>query len=280
MASIPTRRAAVSGAAFSRTAPSLATAPRPPAAFSFSGNETGIPYLQTTSVAGGTIGNPYASFLLGGADSASVSNISDPQFRRTGWAMYVQDTWKVAPRLTLDYGLRWDYESYGHEEYYRESNFDPNLPNPSAGGLPGATQYEGYGAGRCNCTFAHTYPFAFGPRLGMAYQITPKTVLRAGWGIAYGQTPGTRLAILRAGIGVGFNTLNFTLLHPMERPALVVLGQGLKYSQAADRMPPLTIRESVPFSRHRSIAPPTSSTETPGSRPVSINGTSHFSGNS
>jgi hypothetical protein len=196
--------------------------------FTFSGNETGIPYLQSTSVGGGTIGNPYASFLLGGADSASVSNISDPQWRRSGGAFYIQDTWKVFSKLTLDYGLRWDRQSYGHEEYYRESNFDPTLPNPSAGGLPGATQYEGYGPGRCNCTFAHTYPFAFGPRVGIAYQITPKTVLRAGWGIAYGQTPATGYPATAS--GVGWNTLSYAATSYGVAP--VVLGQGLQWTQA------------------------------------------------
>ena len=38
--------------------------------------------------------------------------------------------------------------------------------------------YEGYGGGRCNCQFAHNYPFAYGPRIGIAYQIAPKTVMQ------------------------------------------------------------------------------------------------------
>ena len=76
--------------------------------FSFNGNETGLPYLQSTNVGGGTIGHPYASFLLGGADSASVSNVSDPQWRRHALALFAQDTWKVSRKLTLDYGVRWD----------------------------------------------------------------------------------------------------------------------------------------------------------------------------
>jgi hypothetical protein len=197
--------------------------------FTFSGNETGLPYLQSTNVGGGTIGNPYASFLLGGADSASVSNVSDPQWRRHAFAMFIQDTWKVSRKLTLDYGLRWDWESYGHELYYRSSAFAPYEANPSAGGLLGATTYEGYGSGRCNCTFAHTYPYAFGPRLGLAYQILPKTVLRGGWGISYALTPSFNYPA--SGIGVGFNTLNFTS-SAFGAPA-VILSQGLQYSQAA-----------------------------------------------
>ena len=197
-------------------------------AFTFSGNETGLPYLQSTNVGGGTIGNPYASFLLGAADTAAVSNVSDPQWRRHAFALFIQDTWRVSSKLTVDYGLRWDWESYGHELYYRESSFNPTEPNPSAGGLPGATTYEGYGAGRCNCVFAQTYPFAIGPRLGLAYKILPKTVLRAGWGLSYGMTPSFNYPA--TGIGVGYNTLNFTS-SAFGTPAMV-LSQGLKYSTA------------------------------------------------
>jgi hypothetical protein len=196
--------------------------------FSFSGDQTGLPYLQSTNIGGGTIGNPYASFLLGGADSATVSNVSAPQWRRHGWAVFVQDTWKASRRLTLDYGLRWDRESYGNEIHYRESSFDPYRPNPSAGGLLGATTYEGYGPGRCNCTFAHTYPYGFGPRLGLAYQLTENTVLRAGWGITYGLTPS--FSYPPSGIGVGFNRLDFTS-SAYGVPA-VVLSQGLQYDRS------------------------------------------------
>jgi hypothetical protein len=133
-----------------------------PGVLNFNSDYTGLPYLQTTSIGGGLIGNPYASFLLGGANNATVSNVQDPQWRKRSYGAFIQDTWKVTSKLTLDYGLRWDREGMGHELYYRESNFDPTKPNPSAGGLLGATTYEGYGSGRCNCVFAQTYPYGFG----------------------------------------------------------------------------------------------------------------------
>ena len=82
-------------------------------------------------------------------------------------------------RLTLDYGIRWDYQTGWHELHSRSSSFAPHIPNPSAGGLLGATAYEGYGQGKCNCSFTDTYPWAIGPRLGVAWQINSKTVLRA-----------------------------------------------------------------------------------------------------
>src|SRR5207253_9620370 len=97
----------------------------------------------------------------------------------------VQDSWKVARKLTLDIGLRYDYSSYLKEQYGRTPNLDPNAPNPSAGGHLGAVQYEA----TCKCSFAKNYPWGFGPRFGVAYRFIEKTVLRAGFGIVYTGTP-------------------------------------------------------------------------------------------
>ena len=94
------------------------------------------------------------------------------------------DTWKITRKLTLDYGLRWDVESYGHEIYNRWVEFGPNTPNPTVNNIPGALVYEGYGQGRCNCSFTNTYPYALGPRAGAAYQLDSKTVIRAGFGVS------------------------------------------------------------------------------------------------
>jgi hypothetical protein len=97
----------------------------------------------------------------------------------------------VTHRLTLDYGLRYDFQTYLKEQYGRMQDASFSTPNPTVGGLPGAGIYEGYGGGRCNCALSHNYPYAFGPRLGAAFQINSKTVLRAGAGVTYGlvQTP-------------------------------------------------------------------------------------------
>ena len=64
-------------------------------------------------------------------------------------------------------------------------SFSPTTPNPTANGLLGAVIYAGNGASRCNCLFAPYYPYAIAPRLGLAYQLDPKTVLRGGFGISY-----------------------------------------------------------------------------------------------
>src|SRR5262249_24961499 len=75
----------------------------------------------------------------------------------------------------------------------------------SVGGYPGGFIFEG-GPNPCHCNFANNYPFAIGPRLGIAYQITPKTVLRGGWGIIYNQTGTNSLGINNAAT-VAVNTV-------------------------------------------------------------------------
>jgi hypothetical protein len=196
----------------------------------FSPNETGLPYLQTSNVGGGTVGFGYASFLLGMADTASVNAVQDPQWRKQAWSLYLQDTWKVTPKFTLDYGLRWDWQSEGHEIHYRTSMFGSTIPNPAAGGLPGALVYEGNGSGRCNCNFMQTYPFAIGPRLGAAYQLNAKTVIRGGVGVSYGQTPTFYYITNGALLGVGFNQIAFT--SPSFGTPGAVLQSGLQYDHS------------------------------------------------
>jgi hypothetical protein len=94
----------------------------------------------------------------------------------------------VTRKLTLDYGLRFDFQTYLKEQYGRIAYFSASTPNPSIGGRLGAVAFDGYLPGHCNCNIAHNYPYAYGPRLGAAYQVTSKTVVRAGGGISYFKT--------------------------------------------------------------------------------------------
>ena len=164
--------------------------------------------LQNSSVGGGSIGAGYASFLLGQATYTNVNAPRKMQMRKMNWAVYLQDNWKITRKLTLDYGLRWDYTPMGHEQHYREAEIGINTPNPAAGGIPGGYIFEGYGPGRCNCEFSKSYPFAFGPRLAVAYQINAKTVFRAGWGFTY--SGGDSWGYMNGGTpvaGLGFNSV-------------------------------------------------------------------------
>jgi hypothetical protein len=89
------------------------------------------------------VGFPYASFLLGGADSAAVHNTLQSQARKTVWSFFLQDTWKITHRLTLDYGLRYDLQGGWSEMHQRASSFASAIPNPSVGNLPGAKPAPG-----------------------------------------------------------------------------------------------------------------------------------------
>jgi hypothetical protein len=157
--------------------------------FNFGPGETSLPYLApNTTTAGGTPGFPYASFLLGLVDNGNIGVSTDQHFGQNFFGLFVQDSWKITRKLTFDYGLRWDYQTYLREGQGRMPSFSPTTPNANAGGRLGATIFDGDLPGRCQCDLAHNYPLAFGPRLGVAYQITPKTVFRAGFGVVYAKT--------------------------------------------------------------------------------------------
>jgi hypothetical protein len=213
--------------------------------YTFSPNETSIPGQQTASVGGGALGNAYASFLLGLADSAGVSTEVDPQFRKTTWSLFVQDNWKVTRKLTINYGVRWDLQGAPDEIHQRIAEFSATTPNPAVGGLPGATIYEGYGAGRCNCKFVSSYGLALGPRLGIAYQVTPKTVIRAGWGLTYGTTSNFNyLSSTLGGGSIGYNSITF--VSPGFGTPAANFAQGLPYTPA--QLHPATLSAGiVPF---------------------------------
>ena len=156
--------------------------------FAISNAETSDPwqYLQPLNFPNPT-GFGYASFLLGSPDQLTISPLTQTKTGQHSFGLYAQDSWKVTRRLTLDYGLRYDFQTYLKEQYGRMPVAGLKTPNPTVGRLPGATIYEA----TCNCNFSHNYPYAFGPRIGVAYQINPKTVLRSGAGVTYGavQTP-------------------------------------------------------------------------------------------
>jgi hypothetical protein len=162
--------------------PSTATTPSN-GWFYFSPAQTALPYLNTTSYGGGNLGFPYASFLLGEVNNGEIGVESHFHIGKHSLAFFVQDTWKVTPKLTIDYGLRYDYQTYLRSDG-RLPSFGYDVANPNYGGLPGAAIFERNG----RPDFASNYPYAFGPRLGLAYQITPKTVFRAGIGVSYSQT--------------------------------------------------------------------------------------------
>jgi Carboxypeptidase regulatory-like domain/TonB dependent receptor len=134
----------------------------------------------------GVGGDPVASALFGLVHQGTLNYGSTTGVRYKDYAMYAQDNYRVTPKLTVNYGLRYDLDIPATESQNRFSMVDPTLANPDAGGIPGGYTYFGSGAGRNGQTRPQDiYAKAFGPRVGFAYSIDEKTVVRAGYGIFY-----------------------------------------------------------------------------------------------
>ena len=167
--------------------------------YNFLNNATGVNPLQlsfnSSATAGfsnnttalSTSGQAYASFLVGAANSGSftLSSVPETGGRFRPQSPYFQDNWKVNSKLTLDYGLRWDYFPTYREVKNRFAYFDQNATNPLTGSK-GAVAFGGYGAGLCNCTSpVNNYFKNLSPRVGFAFQSDPKTVFRGSYSIIY-----------------------------------------------------------------------------------------------
>ncbi|MEJ7608180.1 MAG: hypothetical protein WKF37_18420 [Bryobacteraceae bacterium] len=92
-----------------------------------------------TSGPDGSGGDGFASYLLGAVANANAGVwLTTPGWRYMYYSGFIQDDWKLTSRLTLNLGLRYDLEMPRHEQLNRHSSLDPSLPNPKAGGIPGA----------------------------------------------------------------------------------------------------------------------------------------------
>ncbi|MCI0422512.1 MAG: TonB-dependent receptor [Acidobacteria bacterium] len=162
-----------------------------------------------TGLLGIPSGNAMASFLLGAVSSANVSVYSLPDFRpkANSLGLFVGDTWKLTSKLNVTLGLRWDMFRPSVEAEDRTSFFDPIGPNPGAGNRPGRLAFAGTKWGAASFGERHpekTFHKAFAPRVGFAYALTPKTVVRAGYGVFFMQN---FYPSWNAGIATdGFNT--------------------------------------------------------------------------
>jgi hypothetical protein len=153
----------------------------------FSANETADPYATGLTFANGSTGYSYASFLTGNTNSVVTQGLDDMRLGNHSFGLYAQDSWKVTRKLNVDYGLRYDFATLLAEEHGRMQNAAFNLPNPAIGGRLGTVIYGG--SNNYSGPMNSNYPYALGPRLGIAYQIDKNTVLRLGSGITYGTSP-------------------------------------------------------------------------------------------
>jgi hypothetical protein len=133
----------------------------------------------------GNSGNAFASFMLGEVMNGGFTVPNTQMLRFPYHAFFVQDDWKITSRLTMNAGIRYEMNRGVFEKHDRLSYFDPALPNPAAGGQPGALRFLGSGQGREGRRNLYDSANGLGPRLGFAYQITSRTVVRAGAGIFF-----------------------------------------------------------------------------------------------
>lgn len=162
-------------------------------AYTFAPGETALPGVSNT-------GFVAASFMLGQVDSSTWGQQPWQAFLFRPYSVYAQDTWKIRPNLTFSAGLNYQYERPIYEKRDRLANFDPNLPNPGAGNLPGALEFAGHGTGQAGVDqFANAWHKGFGPRLGLAYNVKRNTVLRMGYTINYDSVAGPAIFLNQQG---------------------------------------------------------------------------------
>jgi|SRR5579871_562882 len=143
---------------------------------------------QPDSPSYGTWGSSVASMLIGAVGTAGAFIPAETGLRNFRVGAFAQDEWRVNPKLTLSYGLRWDFDPSYSEVQNKITSFEPNIANPGAGGRLGALAFAGQ-AGLPGKFFSTNWKGGFGPRVGVAYQFDSKTVIRAAGGIYYQNSP-------------------------------------------------------------------------------------------
>jgi hypothetical protein len=173
----------------------------------FASNRMGS-YSFNNSVTSSLIGNPYGAFLLGIPDSSGMATVLNPNTDgySSQYAFFVQDDWKVTPRLTLNYGMRYEYHPAFRDHYNNTANFLPNYTSIQNGvTVNGAVVIPDLAVPLVNPAFTQSiYPTPvltatqaglpqslrftqktdFAPRVGFAWRVTGdgKTVVRGGYG--------------------------------------------------------------------------------------------------
>jgi hypothetical protein len=190
--------------------------PYPHGEMNFNSNETALPSNESNKGAPGSkagtfsgdTGDPFASFLLGSLNGGQISTTNFISSTRKAWAFYAQDDWKVTRKLTLQLGVRYELWTPIGEQFGRQSNFNydkltldipkgPNQDEPLPPNFNTPFTFNGI-------TFPALFPsvkvsrgvvdqylipwdkYDIGPRIGLAWNVRNKTVIRAAFGIFYG----------------------------------------------------------------------------------------------
>ena len=147
--------------------------------FYFNNDETADPANLSNT------GNSFASYLLGTVDSAGRTGANELRLSNTDVSSYIQDDIKLAPRLTVNIGVRWDVMVPFTEKNDNIVYFDSKIPNPGANGLLGAATKFGYCVGCASTNRAFIHWNHFSPRTGFSYQLNSKTVFQGGFSVNY-----------------------------------------------------------------------------------------------
>jgi len=148
-------------------------------------NRTGVLAFNSNNTSDSGVGGlDLATFLFGNVTQIQryVSTVLDASEHQWRYFFYGQDTWRVTPKLTINYGLRW--EIYMPETVNGKGK--GGFANPVIGGGPenGSVKVAGYGNISNSGNVGGNY-HAFAPRFGLAYSMNEKTVIRMGFGVSY-----------------------------------------------------------------------------------------------
>ncbi|MBO0723304.1 MAG: TonB-dependent receptor, partial [Blastocatellia bacterium] len=132
-----------------------------------------------TTIAGGPVANQansLAQFLLGFPNEVgkAVQNVNPNSLRWKTYAAYARDRWQATQRLTINYGARWEFYPMATTDHGGVKLFDPTTGNILIGGQGDTPTDDGVNVGHGQLL----------PRLGIAYRLREKTVIRAGYGMS------------------------------------------------------------------------------------------------
>jgi hypothetical protein len=164
-------------------------------------------------------GNGFADFLLGDVQSfAYNATLVELGERRPSGAAFVQDDWKLTHGLTLNLGLRWQYEGGWYEAHGVNSNFSPTANNPATN-TPGAIVF----ANSNRWLLQQNHPALFAPHLGFAKTLGSQNVVRGGFGVFFQRTNGEDLT---NGGPPGYSTSQTLIANTVTTPPVFQLENG------------------------------------------------------
>jgi hypothetical protein len=138
-----------------------------------------------------------SDFLFGARNTYQINNIAEVNYNRYWQMLYIQDDWKVNPKLTFNAGIRYEFFSPNFEQNNKILNYDPvnqrilhagtgtDVNTVGSGGTSSYNLHYVGGKGLANRALINPDYKDFGPRIGLAYSVDSKTVIRAAYGISY-----------------------------------------------------------------------------------------------